>query len=225
MPSPCTGANSREHTRHLTVAGLPSRSSRRRLQAARTRARPFFRHGSEQYRTERLAGENSLAHSLHRMRGTSSLPSLALRRAVDARRRAAWTARLSGSARYRRMYSRIRARFPSARQGGEQYTCGLPGLMSVWNAPPQMRHLTVRMRPGGEAGAAGCGPAGGGAAGAEAAAAMAILRRRACLFFLHASEQYRTDRLGVSNAPPHSLHRTRCTLPTSLSAFFPHLAQ
>ena len=182
------------------------------------RARPFLRHGSEQYRTRRPRfGARSAPHCLHCALPARFLPYMALRRADEARRRAAWTARFSGSARYRRMYSRIRARLPSARQGCEQYTGGLLRIALEGNALPHTRHLAVRAWRGG-----GRGRDRGGDA---AEAAMALLRRRADALFWHRLEQYTTDRRGVLNGRPHSPHRGRCTLEISLSAFFPHRAQ
>ena len=120
------------------------------------------------------------------------------------------------------MYSRIRARVPSARQGGEQYTCGLPCLVPAENALPQTRHSDAisRARRGG-----GGGAAADAAAGEPGEGAAEDLRRRAYPFLRHGSEQYRTDRLRVPNALPHSPHRRRCTLAASLSALFPHRAQ
>ena len=122
------------------------------------------------------------------------------------------------------MYSRIRARVPSARQGGEQYDRGLPCPAPAGSAPPQMRHTAVPSR--------GRRPAegewdGAGAGGEEVDGAgdREGLRLRARPLFRHASEQYRTDRLGVWNGLPHALHRTRCTRAASLSALFSHRAQ
>ena len=65
---------------------------------------------------------------------------LALCRAAAARTRAAWTARLSGSARRLRMSSRLLMRTPSARQAGEQYALGLPGPPLAAKLLPQVRH-------------------------------------------------------------------------------------
>ena len=121
------------------------------------------------------------------------------------------------------MYSRIRVRLPSARQGGEQYTGGLFRIAPAWNVPPQTRHLAVRIWPGGRG--EGRDDDDAGEVGAAEAAAMAALRRRAVAFFRHRAVQYRTERLGVSNARPHSLHRVWCVRATSMSAFFPHRVQ
>ena len=109
------------------------------------------------------------------------------------------------------MYSRMRARVPSARQGGEQYDMGLPFPSSGGNAPPQTRHLAARFR------------ARRGAAAAEAEAEAVLPRARA--FLRQGSEQYLTARLGVSNALPHSLQPARCVRATFLSTLAAHRAQ
>ena len=63
LPGPLSGANSRVHTRHTAL--VLSRSAPGGCFAAPgRRRRPFFRHGSEQYRTTRLGVENSLPHPL-----------------------------------------------------------------------------------------------------------------------------------------------------------------
>ena len=140
--------------------------------------------------------------------------SLAIRRAYDTDERADQRARFLGSERYLRMYSRFLARMPSTRQAGEQYTrgCLFPPCCSI--APPQTRHL---------------GAAPPAALGWEERASR---RRRRCAserrllpFFRHSSEQYRTTRLAVPNARPHSLQGTRTTRDISLAVLALHGSQ
>ena len=71
-------------------------------------------------------------------RPSPSLPSLALRLATRALCCATKTARLCGSARYRRMYSRSLRRLPSTRHAGEQYRA----LLLPANLLPHSPHST-----------------------------------------------------------------------------------
>ena len=133
-------------------------------------------------------------------------------------------ARFSGSAQYLRMASRYRRRLPSVRQPSEQYERGLPGFQSSANSLPHARHL----RSG-----AGPAPPAPAAAGEEADAArpaLALAAPEARLRRLrprsrHPSEQYRTDRLRVENALPHSPHCTDTALAISAAALALHASQ
>ena len=251
-PGPAPASNSLEHARHLWTCGVavpvpvpaapavPAFSALLpgdgRLSGLGPRAYPLFRHGSEQYRTVRLDVANSLPHSLQRTRDST------LRRAVPARTRAAWTARLSGSARYLRMYSRRRARACPARQSSEQNARRIlpPGPAPRSNALPHSRHLWACAALAAAALAAAAAADGAlafappaprpRAAAAAKAAAAALLRApllslRALTALRHGSEQYRTVRLDAENARPHSPHRTRRARPTSLSVRSLHLGQ
>lgn len=112
------------------------------------------------------------------------------------------------------MYSRARAREPSARHAAEQNTSGLPLPASGGKAPPHTRHSAARL----------CALLRAGRGG-RARAAYAALLRRARLAFRQGSEQYATARFGVPNALPHSLHLARCVRAASLSALPAHRAQ
>ena len=177
------------------------------------REQAFLRHGSEQYLACGTAVEKSAPHIAHATLRMRAATFMALLRANVARMRAAWTARFSGSARYRRMYSRIRARLPSSRQGGEQYDSGLPFPPSEGgNAPPQTRHLAARFRA-----------RRGAVAATEAEAGAALPRARA--LFRQGSEQYLAARLDASNALPHPLQPARRARATFLSALSAHREQ
>ena len=138
-PPPCPCSNRAEHTRHSAVSGAPARTRRRRHRAAAA----LFRHGSEQYTTSRRGVANSLSHSPHCTRLVRPLAAAALLRACTALTRAACRARLFGSARYRRIPSRPRARLPSARQSSEQYRAE---RLAVENSPPHCAHCALTGR-------------------------------------------------------------------------------
>ena len=201
------GANSRAHTRQLAGEAARLCARRRCLLSSSMRARPALRHASEQYRTLELTAENPHPHCTQRRLAAPLAAAMALRRAaLDARRLAAWAARLSGSARYLRMYSRLYARAASARHSSEQYTLSPAFLPLAANLREHTRHTSAAVPAPRFAFAFAFAfafvfaPASGPAAPrASAPGSGSRVRRywRPYPLFRHSSEQNRMERVGV----------------------------
>ena len=167
------------------------------------RFQPAALHAFEQYRTERFGVENSLPHSLHLTAITLpiSLSILALHRLQWAGRAPPYGAkpRPHSAQAYGSAGAALRLGLLAPRPaGGGRFPCAL--------ALRAAAHALMRARPM-----------------ARFSGSAAYLRwysrlRRRTATVRHSSEQYRTERVFVGNALPHSLQSTLIFRAISLSA-------